>query len=177
MKSEGLFIIPFAGLKQGRHDFSFPIENKFFKSFDYNDFNNAKIIIHVELIKKATMLELYFKALGKVNVLCDVSIEPFDLEIKTESNLIVKFGNSNENISDEIIYIPEGSHKIDVTQYIYETIVLSLPLKKIHSGVKDGTFQNEILRKLKELEPKLEKQTIGNDSRWDKLKDHFLESK
>jgi uncharacterized metal-binding protein YceD (DUF177 family) len=171
MKSEEFIIISFAGLKQGRHDFSFPIENKFFKSFGYNDFNNAQIIAKVELIKKLTLLELHFIISGKVNVLCDISIEPFDLEINTESSFIVKFGNSNKNVSDEIIFISEGSHKINVTQHIYETIVLSLPIKKIHPGVKDGTLQNEIIMKLKELEPKLEIQTFENDSRWDKLKD------
>ena len=60
MKSKDFFIIPFAGLKQGRHDFSFSIENKFFKGFGYNDFNNAKLDANVELIKKANLLELNF---------------------------------------------------------------------------------------------------------------------
>jgi len=165
MKSKDFFIIPFAGLKQGRHDFSFPIENKFFKSFGYNDFNNAKLIANVELIKKAAILELDFIISGKVNVFCDISIEPFDLEINAQSNFVVKFGNSTENVLDEIIFMPNGSHEINVTKHIYETIILSLPIKKVHPKVKDGTLQNEIIMKLKELEPKLEKQNFEKDSR------------
>jgi len=171
MKSKDFFIIPFLGLKQGRHDFSFSINNKFFKSFGYNDFNNAKLTANVDLIKKASLLELNFIISGKVNLFCDISIESFDMQINTNSNFIVKFGNSSENVSDEIIFLPNGSHEIDVTKHIYETIILSLPIKKIHPKVKDGTLQNETTIKLKELEPKLEKQNFENDSRWDKLKD------
>ena len=66
MKSKDFFIIPFVGLKQGRHNFTFSIENKFFKSFGYNDFNNVKLIANVELLKKTTFLELSFIISGKV---------------------------------------------------------------------------------------------------------------
>ncbi|MAU58256.1 MAG: hypothetical protein CMC33_01185 [Flavobacteriaceae bacterium] len=171
MKRKDFFIIPFAGLKEGLHYFSFSIKNKFFKSFGYNDFNNAKLIANVNLIKKVNLLELNFIISGKVNVFCDISIEPFDIQINTNSNCIVKFGNSNENISEEIIFLPNGSHEIDVTKHIYETIILSLSIKKVHPKVIEGTLQNETTIKLKELEPKLEKQNFENDSRWDKLKD------
>tara|TARA_B100000073_G_scaffold348354_1_gene366651 strand:+ start:3329 stop:3856 length:528 start_codon:yes stop_codon:yes gene_type:complete len=171
MKSKDFFIIPFAGLKQGKHNFSFSIENKFFKNLGYNEFNDVKLIAQVELLKKTTFLELSFFITGKVNVFCDISIEPFDLEINSESNFIVKFNNSSENFSDEIIFLPIGSHEIDVTNHLYETIILSLPIRKIHPKVKDGTLENEITIKLKELEPKLENQSFENDSRWDKLKD------
>ena len=171
MKSNDFFIIPFAGLKQGKHNFSFSIENKFFKNLGYNEFNDVKLIAQVELLKKTTFLELSFFITGKVNVFCDISIEPFDLEINSESNFIVKFNNSSENFSDEIIFLPIGSHEIDVTNHLYETIILSLPIRKIHPKVKEGTLENEITIKLKELEPKLENQSFENDSRWDKLKD------
>ena len=171
MKSKDFFIIPFAGLKQGKHNFSFSIENKFFKNLGYNEFNDVKLIAQVELLKKTTFLELSFFITGKVNVFCDISIEPFDLEINSESNFIVKFNNSSESFSDEIIFLPIGSHEIDITNHLYETIILSLPIRKIHPKVKDGTLENEITIKLKELEPKLENQSFENDSRWDKLKD------
>ena len=89
----------------------------------------------------------------------------------SSTNFIVKFSNTSENFSDEIIFLPIGSHEIDVTNHLYETIILSLPTRKVHPKVKDGTLENEITIKLKELEPNLENQTFENDSRWDKLKD------
>ena len=60
-------------------------------------------------------------------------------------------------------------------------IVLSIPTKRVHPGVKDGTLQSEALVKLKEMTAKKEvkekhkeikeKQDQDNiDPRWDKLK-------
>jgi uncharacterized metal-binding protein YceD (DUF177 family) len=53
-------------------------------------------------------------------------------------------------------------------------IVLSVPLKRIHPGVKDGSLNTEALTKLKELsvkELKKENKKEENiDPRWDKLK-------
>jgi uncharacterized metal-binding protein YceD (DUF177 family) len=53
-------------------------------------------------------------------------------------------------------------------------IVLSVPLKRVHPGIKDGTLQTEALKKLSELtikEQKIENKKEENiDPRWDKLK-------
>ena len=91
-------------------------------------------------------------------------------QIYNQYNLIVKFGSSDYE-SDEILVIPEGSYQINVAQYIYEMIVLSLPIKRIHPGIKNGTLKNDILEKLKSLEPKENKLDGSIDPRWNKLKD------
>jgi uncharacterized metal-binding protein YceD (DUF177 family) len=53
-------------------------------------------------------------------------------------------------------------------------IVLSVPLRRVHPGIKDGTLQSEVLVKLEELKVKKnkEKKEISEniDPRWDKLK-------
>jgi len=62
---------------------------------------------------------------------------------------------------------------VNIQQYVYESIVLSLPAKRIHPGVKDGTLKSEILEKLKELSPKeVDKKSDDDDTdpRWDNLK-------
>jgi uncharacterized metal-binding protein YceD (DUF177 family) len=123
------------------------------------------------LNKKPNFLELQFNATGSVVLRCDVSNEWFDHNVKAKFSLIIKFGNPSENNSDEILVIPEGSYQINVAQNFYEIVVLSLPLKRLHPGIKDGTLKNEILTKLKALEPKEEKLNGRKDPRWNKLKD------
>ena len=83
--------------------------------------------------------------------------------------MIVKFGASRETDPDEILIIPEGSYQINVAQYFYEMVVLSIPLKKVHPGIKNGTLKNEILRKLEQLDPQNKKPAIRKDARWEKL--------
>ena len=67
--------------------------------------------------------------------------------------------------------LPYGSHQIDVAHYIYEMNVLSIPQKKIHPGIKNGTLKSEVLEKLKDLDPKKKSLSDEIDPRWDKLKD------
>lgn len=168
------FLIPFIGLKLGKHHFEYQVSNAFFEIFDYNEYNNSDIKVNVVLEKKSSMLELAFKHKGTVNVPCDMTNEEFDLPIKGKMKLIVRFGDSFNNDNEELLILPHGEYQIDIAQYIYEMIVLSVPLKRIHPGVKDGSLNTEALTKLKELtvkELKKENKKEDNiDPRWDKLK-------
>jgi uncharacterized metal-binding protein YceD (DUF177 family) len=171
------FLIPFIGLKLGKHHFEYQISKAFFEIFDYHEFNNSDIKVNVVLEKKSTIMELAFKHIGSVNVPCDMTSEEFDLPIKGKMKLIVRFGEVFNNDNEELLILPHGEYQIDIAQYIYEMIVLSVPLRRIHPGVKDGSLNTEALTKLKELsikelkkEHKNEQKEENIDPRWDKLK-------
>lgn len=174
MKVTNEFLIPFIGLKLGKHQFDFQINKTFFERFDYHEYEDCDIKATVILDKKSTMLELSFKHKGTVFVPCDLTNEMFDLPIKGTLNLIVNFGEEFNNDNEELLILPHGEHQIDVSQYIYEMIVLSVPLKRIHPGIKDGTLKTEALEKLTELSVNEQKEESNNeeeiDPRWDKLK-------
>lgn len=165
------FDIPFSGLKLGKHNFNYTINNAFFESFGYDDFNDANINVTVTLNKMSTMMELDFHANGSVNINCDSTSEPYDQPIEADLQLVVKFGDAFNDEDIEILILPHGEHKMNVKQYIYEMLVLAVPQKRVHPGIMDGTLQSEVLEKLKELEPKEgNKKTDENDPRWDELK-------
>ena len=166
------YLIPFSGLKMGKHQFDYQLDNTFFSHFDYDEFNNASIKVTIVLEKKSTMLELDFKHKGTVNVPCDVSGEEFDLPIKGKFKLLVKFGDEFNNENEELLILPHGEFQFNVAQYIYETIVLSVPLRRVHPGIKDGSL-TEVLEKLNSLAPKegkKEEQKNDIDPRWENLK-------
>nr|WP_315253281.1 DUF177 domain-containing protein [uncultured Flavobacterium sp.] len=168
------YTIPFVGLKLGKHKFEYQISNAFFEIFDYNEFQNSDIKVNVVLDKQSNLLELNFKHEGTINVPCDLTSEDFDLAIKGKLKLIVRFGETFNNDNEELLILPFGEFEIDIAQYIYELVILSIPLKRIHPGIKDGSLNTEALTKLKELtikEQKKEKKEEENiDPRWDKLK-------
>lgn len=171
MKKQREFSIPFSGLKQGKHDFEYTINNEFFESFGYDEFNGATIALHVELRKLSTMLEFLMNAEGSVNINCDLTNEPYDQPIKADLKLVVKFGEEYNDEDDDILVIPHGEHQVNIAQYIYEMLVLAVPQKRVHPGVLDGTLKSEALEKLEELKPKEKENNIKeNDPRWDELK-------
>lgn len=174
MKVTNEFLIPFAGLKLGKHQFEFDIKPSFFEHFNYEEFQDASIKVSLVLEKKTTMLQLNFKHQGTVHVACDLTNEDFDLPIKGELELLVKFGEAFNNDDDELLVLPHGEFQVDVSQYIYEMIVLSVPNKRIHPGVKDGSLQSDILTKLEDLQVQKpqddKKDNEPIDPRWEELK-------
>ena len=94
------------------------------------------------------MLEINFKHSGTVNVPCDLTGEQFDLPIKGKIKLVVQFGEEFNNDNDELLILPHGEHQIDFSQYIYEMIVLSVPLKRVRPLVINDTLQTFALRSL-----------------------------
>ncbi len=173
MKQLNEYLIPFIGLKLGKHQFEYQVDNTFFANFDYNEFESSNIKVNVVLEKKSTLMELTFKHKGTINVSCDLTNEMFDLPIKGKINLIVNFGDEFNNDNEELLIVPHGEHQIDISQYIYEMVVLSVPLKRVHPGIKDGSLKTPVLDKLKELSGNEKKEIIqeeNTDPRWDKLK-------
>lgn len=174
MKKMKAYSISFSGLKIGKHHFDYQIDNTFFKDLDYHEFNDAQLNVRLDFEKKSTLLELNFSVDGQINVNCDLTNEPFDLPIADQLKLVVKFGESYNDDNEEILVLPHGEHEINVAQYIYEMIVLALPLKKVHPGVEDGSLKSDILDRLEELSPKQKTTEENNDDykdpRWDSLK-------
>ncbi|TXD51363.1 MULTISPECIES: YceD family protein [unclassified Polaribacter] len=177
MKDLKEFSIAFVGLKEGKHEFKYSIDNKFFEAFNFDEYVNSSIKVLLTFVKKSTLFELVFTAEGSVEVPCDVTNELFDQEIKSELPLVVKFGPEFNNENEEILVISHEAYELNVAQFIYEMIVLAVPNKRVHPKVLDGTMESEALNKLRELEIKKVKAVETTDPRWDKLKNLITEKK
>jgi uncharacterized metal-binding protein YceD (DUF177 family) len=165
------FVLAFAGLKEGIHHFDRDITTKFFDAFDYTEFSNAALKVHIELNKKATMLEVQFSVSGTITVGCDLTNEPFDLPISPTHELVVKFESDFNNENEHLLVLPHGSHQVDVAQTLFETIVLAVPQKRIHPGIKNGSLQSDLLDRLDDLSPsESTNEPEVTDPRWDALK-------
>lgn len=175
MKQLKEFTIPFVGLKLGAHEFDFNVDNTFFEHFEYDEFIRSDFEVKLLLTKKTTLLEMELTFDGTAHVLCDLTNEPFDQPVSGTYHFVVKFGEEYNDENEDLLILPHGSYEVNVQQYVYESIVLALPSRKIHPGVKDGTLQSEILDKLEELSPKAtpdmdDEPTGETDPRWDDLK-------
>jgi uncharacterized protein len=166
-----LYTIQFASLKPGAYTFDFEISDKFFEHFDESEIKKGKVNVQIGLEKQSRLMVLDFNLKGFVSVMCDRCLVDFDLAIESDQKLIVKFGNEKKEETDEIITIAESDHEIDVAQFIYEYIHLSLPPKRVHLDNEKGESQCDpvIIKKLEEHKGK-EIETPDNDPRWEALK-------
>lgn len=178
MKKLKEYDISFAGLRLGKHQFVYEIDKKFLDLFGYDDVNDTHQTVVVDLDKKSTLLEFSFKSKGTVNVNCDVSNEPFNMDVQGELFLVVKFGEEFNDENEDLLILPQGEGQVNVAQYIYELVVLSIPIKRVHPGVEDGSLHSDVLEKLEELAPKEKaEENEYTDPRWESLKKIIITDK
>ena len=139
------YLIKFSGLREGMHIYNYELGNNFFKNFDYYDFLDAKLFAKLELEKQSTLLNLKFTFYGEIEVQCDVSMENFTLDMKTDHSVVVKFKDDIISTDDKVIFLPAASHSIDVSHLIYESIILAVPQKKVHPGIENGSLKSDIV--------------------------------
>ncbi len=157
------FDISFKGLKTGKHLFHYTISKSFFENFEFSEINDGEVTIDLDFTKNDKMLILDFTLKGYVKLICDRCLEVFNFPVKSVQNYIIKFGQEYNDEDDSILIIPDTEHKINIGHLIYEYIILSLPIKRTHSSIKEC---NKIIGPKK----KIKTPEISNDPRWDELK-------
>jgi uncharacterized metal-binding protein YceD (DUF177 family) len=172
VKKNTEYIIPYEGLKEGRHHFTFEITDEFFESFETErDFKEVNIHMEVDLMKDITMLVFDFNHEGKALVACDRCLVEIPQQISAKNKLIVKFGDEVRDDNEMIITLPEGEYEIDLSPFIYEYIRLSFPWKMDCSGMKETEkpCDEEVLKKIAQLQENKDDNNIS-DPRWEALR-------
>ncbi|MCP4460328.1 MAG: DUF177 domain-containing protein [Cytophagales bacterium] len=161
-----VFQVNIPSLKLGHHQFQYEINDEFFGQFENSlvDKGNGKVELNLKLSE--TMMVLDFNLDLKVELVCDRSLDTFSYPIKTQEELIVKFGEENEELSEELIVISEDTQLLDVAPYIQEYIGLSIPMKKLHPRY-DGKETPPLIYQT-EVNEEESKDEI--DPRWEALK-------
>jgi uncharacterized metal-binding protein YceD (DUF177 family) len=161
------FEIAFVGLKPGIHEFSYEITDKFFIAFQQQDFRNCKATVKLSLDKNNGFTLLRFELGGSLEVTCDRCSNNLPIDLWDEFNLIVKMVEepelmNNQEDDPDVYYISRGESHLNVENWIYEFINLSIPMQKVCSYENmDGPHCNkEVKDVLKKMEP--EKETKEN---------------
>jgi len=172
LKSLQQYRIPFTGLKPGRHDFDFQIDDSFFQEFEYSLVKSGRLTVALELDKQETMLILTFKISGEIKLDCDVCLAAYPLHVDLSERQIVKFHGDEhlEDNTEEIILLTKNEHEIDVSGLIYEYITLAVPyINRCDDEGNTEWCDQQMIEKLKSLSGQEQEPTEG-DPRWEALK-------
>lgn len=159
------YIIKFAGLPVGTHEFEFEIDGKFFEQFADSEIQKANLQVKLTLLKQNHLMQLQFDISGTVNLSCDRCLIDYDFPIETKDQLVLKFGNPDES-NDQILVINEGDAQADVSHYLFEYIILALPSRRVPCEIDDEVDCDEETRQ--KLEESSVQQSEPNPV-WEKL--------
>lgn len=164
----GLFTLPVGGMKEGLSSFEYNIESSFFSRFDDPDLREGDLIAEVFAEKRSSHIGLTIRIRGTINLLCDRCLETFKHKVDCENRILIKFGRTYDDSDPDIITLAKGENELDLSQFFYEFISLSLPIKRVHppgAGKADGCDRDMI--------DKLNEHVVNedeNDPRWNELK-------
>lgn len=172
MKNTEKIIIQFSGLNQGEHDFSFDIEDAFFKQIEGSLIEKGKLNVQVRFIKMSTMLHLHLSFSGKIEIACDRCLDEVFIPISGIDELVVKYSDIGDEESPNIMSILPNETSLDITLFVYEMMVLNLPFRKIPCEILNDfeVCNKAMLKKLDELATK-ENPTVSevNNPLWESL--------
>jgi uncharacterized metal-binding protein YceD (DUF177 family) len=166
------YSINIVGLSNKEHHFQYEFGDEFFRKYGTNLVSEGKFQVDVLLNKHETFIEVEFKIRGTARLICDRSLEPFDFPMESDNQIVFKYGDEFQEITEEIIIIPRDTATLELGQYIYEFIALGIPLKKLHPRFKDETDEDnsegKIVYSSGTSEEKKDEEEI--DPRWNILK-------
>lgn len=132
MEQITLYPIAFKGLKNGSYEFDFQVDDALFEAYDRVEIRGGRCDAHIDLKRSETMLEMEVTIKGEVICECDRCLEDCPVAVDYAGNLVVKFSDEIDDYDGEVMWISPAEDKVDLTQYIYESIVLSLPYRRVH---------------------------------------------
>ena len=101
------YIVKFAGLPVGTHEFEFDIDGKFFEQFSDSEIQKADLKVELTLLKQNHLMQMQFDINGTVNLSCDRCLIDYDFPIESHEELVIKQGDPNES-TDQILVVNEG---------------------------------------------------------------------
>ena len=159
------YVIAFGGLSVGKHEYEYHLNDKFFESLEYSEIQKGDVRVDVKLNKQDLMLIFDFAIRGTVTFPCDRCNDDFNISVRGEYSMAVKLGG-DDALGEDVVVLPSTEGNIDMTQYLYEYTMLSLPVRRVHEHEED--CNQDALNKLKEIEVSDKEQEV--DPRWAALK-------
>jgi uncharacterized metal-binding protein YceD (DUF177 family) len=142
MKPLREFEIAFVGLTPGEHTFEYQITDSFFENYGPQDFTNCNATVKLILEKNINFFLLKFEVGGTATVNCDRCGQPFELRLWDDFNQVVKMVDSPEEMTDDedadVAYISKTESHLNVAEWVYEFINLSIPMQRIHPNNSEG---------------------------------------
>ena len=143
VKEQSRYNIDIYGLEDKSYEFDYELGSEFFEEMSQELIQKGDFRVHLTLDKSSTMIQLWFTIQGSAELTCDRSLEVFDEPVDTEGKIILKFGDHDEEITEEISIINRNRTRINVASYIFELIALALPMKKIHPDLREQVTESE----------------------------------
>lgn len=163
------FGIPIYGIQFGLHHYEFELDNSFFEAFEESPIQEGEYRAHIECDKRENEFILNFSIEGHFKADCDRCLADIKVPSAIEKMIWVKYSSENHPAGNsDIIYLEETEHIFNVSELLYELVILSIPIVKRYDCENDPNPKCDfkVLSFLKEESEESERNSLA-----DKFKD------
>jgi len=145
MSKFGQYNIPLRDMGDETRCYDFDLNNEYFAKIDSPEVSRGQLGAKVTVRMKNEIFELRFEIGGVIYIQCNRCLDDMEQPIKYTDIIKVKLGTtySEEN---ETVIVPESDGAINVAWFMYEFIVLNIPIKHVHAP---GECNKTVMSKLK----------------------------
>lgn len=179
MSKFDLYNVVLKDLGSEQRVYEFELDDAYFKKIDSPEVQKGKVSVKITVQKKNNSFELNFVLDGIVYIPCNRCLDDMEQAISYKEKLVVKFGAQFAE-EDDIVIVPEADGAINVAWFLYEFIVLNIPIKHVHAP---GECNKTMVTKLKKHitrskdddddvdfdDDDIELEDTATDPRWDGL--------
>ncbi|MCA6073835.1 YceD family protein [Fulvivirga sedimenti] len=168
MKSKEKYSVDIFRLKPGTYSYEFGIDADLFQQFEGSPVTNASGKVFLTLTKQESLIraEMDFKV--GLPLVCDRSLREFTYDMNEAHEVLFKFGDEEMEMDDDVYIITRNTQRIDFSGFIYEFIILAVPMKKVHPDLEDESEEEIIYTS--ETEHTEDNDSDETDPRWEMLK-------
>lgn len=162
--------IKISGLKEGTHAFEFSLDNAFLDVFSRNLFDKPELHVQIGLLLTEHMITAQVQVSGSVELTCDRSLDLFREPIRVSATHYFKFGEEEQELSDELDVISKERVSLDFDQLVYDIVALSIPGRHLHPRFREEEEAEGEGTLVYQSEPSDQTNETKPDPRWDLLK-------
>lgn len=134
MDSATSYDIPLETLAAGVHQFRYKLGDDFFEAFETDLLRRGSFAVDVEVERVRSQFNLVIRYAGAANVDCDRCLEPFDLPLRGEDEMVIKYDSANPREEEDVVYVPYGTEHYNVARLLFESISVALPMSVTHDA-------------------------------------------
>ena len=135
MAHKSAYNLPLATLGQGEFERQWTVGQELFSGCQGSaeDIRDADVQVTLQIEHKGDIYHLLFTLSGVVTVSCDRCLDDLTLPVDSEYAIDMRYGEEHDESNERVTILSAGETSIDVGPIIRDTIMLSLPLRKVHA--------------------------------------------
>lgn len=160
--------IDLAGLKEGVTTFEYDLGDAYFEAVDAPEVRRGDIHASVSVSRSGGVFRLGVHTEGTVSVPCDICLDDMEQPVSADNTLTARIGEEYSE-DEDLITVGKDDPLLDISWFVYEFIVLSVPIKHVHTP---GKCNPAMIKALEEHSAARSGEGDGErpvDSRWSEL--------